>query len=62
MCLINFDECDCSCHKGFGSVHMVACCETCPNCGSNIKPFAFERHVKECGHERSEANTGTEAA
>ena len=47
MCVIDYDECNCDCHKYDGVMHFVPCCDICHVCKKNIK-YRYESHVKEC--------------
>lgn len=42
--------CDCSCHSEPGTMHMRACCFTCPECKLKIKAGRISRqeHETQC--------------
>jgi hypothetical protein len=42
------EECDCYCHKDDRIRHCAPCCDKCPFCGKNIKPFYIDEHKKNC--------------
>lgn len=44
----NEDECDCECHEpGKRIMHCAPCCDTCLDCGKNIRNGMMDIH-KEC--------------
>ncbi len=45
---VDFDICDCDCHKNLDIVHCTPCCYTCPYCGQNIVKHSYDSHVKQC--------------
>ncbi len=50
MCVIDFNECQCSCHKNNSIKHIMACCFKCPHCGKNtnfITQHIESTHSKE---------------
>ena len=47
MCMIDLNECQCSCHTTPGMMHVVACCSRCPKCGKNIA-YGFKEHKEQC--------------
>ncbi len=51
-CRDNADVCDCDCHTE-GSVHVIACCSTCPHCKKRIRREVFESHVPHCETEHA---------
>lgn len=54
-CVIDFDECDCSCHNGDMLImHCSACCEECPNCFRRILIWALSRHKQDCGDQEDD--------
>lgn len=46
-CVVDPEECDCSCHRD-GGTHITACCDECRYCGKRIEVFYVESHEKEC--------------
>lgn len=48
MSLLDFEECDCSCHTDKHMMHIMACCHVCSYCKKNIRRFAIESHEKKC--------------
>lgn len=52
---MNFDTCNCSCHRSKGCIHIVACCIECNICGKRIRMTAnFDKHRTECEANRQE--------
>ena len=49
MSLDEFFECHCSCHSNLRTVHIMACCNTCPHCRKRIQLGRYQEHEKECG-------------
>lgn len=47
-CSCPLDACHCSCHVNSGSMHIMACCRTCPKCGVNIHLAKYNDHMKSC--------------
>ena len=48
MSIIDFEECDCDCHRMNGYEHCMPCCYTCPACAQNIKVSCYDKHVSKC--------------
>lgn len=42
------EECKCACHTNEHVRHIMACCQTCPQCGTRIKHWAYVRHTERC--------------
>ncbi|MBI4120968.1 MAG: hypothetical protein HY457_01810 [Parcubacteria group bacterium] len=41
------DECDCSCHQGDGTIHVMACCDgQCQYCWKFIATGMMDAHIK----------------
>jgi len=49
-CVRDFEECDCSCHRGgFSGIHNIPCCGVCRWCQKKrIKFSLLENHEEHC--------------
>jgi hypothetical protein len=49
--ITDLEICDCSCHESGGhAMHIIACCERCPDCGRRIRAGSdnMNRHREKC--------------
>lgn len=59
---IENNVCDCMCHTDANVMHIVACCEYCKYCDSNIRLGMMEYHKKECKRSRKLHDTEKHSA